>query len=137
MSDHRAPQQSRRLFVAGASIGLLALQYRRAIAQPAANAQTASAGDLVIRSSPGLFSHTHDLLISGAYLRTPPPRGVRIVSTTALFHTHEFLLTRDQLRAIERGEPVTTTASSHTFVIALAQGINERESALQMSGRHT
>jgi len=123
MNECPAPQPNRRAFIASAGIGLIALRCLPAIA---ANAKAASPRDLAIRSSPGLFSHTHDLLISGADLRNPPPLGVRIVSTMALFHTHDFLLTSAQLTAIQRGGSVTTTASSHTFVIALARGLSAR-----------
>jgi len=79
-----------------------------------------AADNLIIHFGPGLFSHVHDLLIPYAVLKTPPAQGVELKTTQAMFHRHSVALTQEQLRAVNRGGTVTGKASSHVFVIALA-----------------
>ena len=50
-----------------------------------------------------------------------PPRGVKLESTRALFHTHEVELTQEQLVTVNQGGAVTKIGGSHLFVIALAE----------------
>ena len=79
-----------------------------------------AADNFIIHSGPGAFGHVHDLLIPYGLLKTPPPQGVTLTSTEALFHTHAVALSREQLASVNRGGTVTKKASSHVFVIALA-----------------
>lgn len=116
----------RRTFIIGAGIALLAMQCLPATAQNSSSAPRAGeegAGNLIIRSGLGFVPHTHDLLIPFAFLRTPPPRGVKLVSTTSFLHTHDVTLTQAQLVAVSRGETVTATGGSHSFVIVLARAM--------------
>jgi hypothetical protein len=78
--------------------------------------------DLVIHSTPGLFKHAHDLLIPRALLREPPLAGVKLVSSKALRHQHEIALSQAELRVVMEGGTVRQKASSHLFLIALANG---------------
>ena len=75
---------------------------------------------LIIRSGPGFVPHTHDLLIPYAVLDAPPPEGVKLVSSRAMFHTHDVALTREQLVTVNQGGIVTAIGGSHRFVIALS-----------------
>jgi hypothetical protein len=81
----------------------------------------AAPGALVIHSTPGFFFHTHDLWLPYAALKAPPPRGVTLVSSTALNHSHTVVLSREQLLRVGRGGVVAVRASSHTFAVALAR----------------
>ena len=113
----------RRTFVKGAGLAVLTVQFLPLTAHAAGNSPgdgNEAAGNLIIRSGPGLMSHVHDLLIPYAVLKTPPAQGVEVTSTKAFFHTHTLTLTREQLMSINRGGTVTEKASSHVFVIALA-----------------
>jgi hypothetical protein len=126
-------EQDRRHFLKQAGVALLAVQCWPAAAKTTGNTTTAASG-LIIRSTPGFFFHTHELIIPSAALRAPPPQGVRVVSTEALFHTHEFTLLREELITIGSGRSVTRRASSHRFVIALAAAAR-RNAAPQQPGR--
>lgn len=77
--------------------------------------------NLVLQSSPGKFDHTHELVIPYALLRTPPGKGVKLLSSKAFFHQHEIVLTQEDLATVNQGGTVTRKASSHLFVIALAK----------------
>src|SRR5205085_1204610 len=79
-------------------------------------------GNLIIQSGPGLFDHVHDLLIPYALLKAPPLKGVQLTSTQAMLHQHNITLTQKELTIVNQGGTVTQKASSHRFVIALAQG---------------
>jgi hypothetical protein len=79
-----------------------------------------AAGNLIIQSGLGFVPHTHDLLIPHAVLRVPPRQGVKLVSTVALFHAHDVVLTREQLIVVSQGGTITAIGGSHSFVIALA-----------------
>src|SRR5262245_16343448 len=61
------------------------------------------------------------LLIPYAVLKTPPPNGVKITTTQAMFHRHNIALTQKELTIVNQGGTVTQKASSHLFVIALAR----------------
>ena len=80
-----------------------------------------AADNLIIHSSSGFVPHVHDLLIPYAVLNTPPPQGVELNTTQALFHTHKVVLTQKELIVVNQGGTVTQKASSHLFVIALAK----------------
>jgi hypothetical protein len=84
--------------------------------------------DLIIHSGPGAFGHVHDLLIPYALLKAPPAQGITLKSTEALFHTHTVALSKEQLASVNRGGTVTQKASSHLFVIALANRSREHDS---------
>ena len=80
-----------------------------------------AADDLLIRSSPGAFSHAHDLLIPKAVIQAPPRAGVRLTSSKALYHRHVITLTENELLVVNHGGTIIQKASSHAFVIALAR----------------
>lgn len=104
-------------------VAILTVQCLPLIAHASGNSPSDSketADDLIIRSGPGLIPHVHDLLIPHAILRTPPLQGVELETTQALLHRHSIALTRDQLIIVNQGGTVTQKASSHIFVIALA-----------------
>lgn len=125
MSDRSEFGKNRRTFIAGAGVALLTAQCLPSIAQASsASAGSEATGNLIIRSGQGFVPHTHDLLIPCAVLRVPPLRGVKLETTSALFHTHEVVLTQQQLIAVSQGGTVTATGGSHSFVIALAGAIN-------------
>ena len=113
------------MFVRNVGVVALSVQLLPLIACSAANWPAGGqehAGSLVIHSSPGLLSHAHDLLVPWTVLRRPPPGGIELTTTTALFHAHTIALTDRQLRAVSQGGTVTARRSSHLFVIALANG---------------
>jgi hypothetical protein len=89
-----------------------------------------TADNLIIRSGPGLMSHVHDLLIPHAALDAPPLQGVTLETTQALLHRHSIALTREQLIVVRQGGTVARKASSHIFVIALANGRSRQGSRL-------
>jgi hypothetical protein len=51
-----------------------------------------AADNLIIRSSSGFVPHVHDLLIPYALFNAPPPQGVELKSTQAMFHAHNVVL---------------------------------------------
>jgi hypothetical protein len=113
----------RRKFLKGAGLAVVTVQFLPLIA----HASRDSAGDgnddannLSIHFTPGLLSHVHDLLIPYAVLETPPAQGVELQTTQAMFHRHTVKLTREHLLTVSRGGSVTGKASSHRFVIELA-----------------
>ena len=111
----------RRRFAKGVGIAVLAVQSLPSFAQTGGSSSEKSKADrdLLIHSSPGFASHTHDLLIPYTALNAPPLEGIKLESTSGLFHTHSIALTREQLVSVRRGGTVTVVASSHTFLIAL------------------
>lgn len=102
-------------------VAVLAVQCMPSFAQTSGAPAEASGArkDLLIHSSPGFAGHTHDLLIPYSVLDEPPAEGVKLESTTGLFHTHSIALPREQLIEVRRGGTVRVPASSHTFLIAL------------------
>ena len=113
----------RRQFVKGAGFAVLTVQFLPLIAHASGNSPGDGnfvADNLIVHFGPGLFSHVHDLLIPYAVLKTPPAQGVELKTTQAMFHRHTVALTQEQLRTVDRGGTVTGKASSHVFVIALA-----------------
>jgi hypothetical protein len=82
---------------------------------------TGAPDDLLIHSSPGAFSHEHDLLIPMAVIKTPPRQGVQLTSSKALLHRHPISLTQKELTTVNQGGTVVQKASSHVFLIALAK----------------
>lgn len=132
MTDVHAVGTYRRGFIKRAGAALLMVQLLPSITYAAANPTgdgNTSANNLIIRSGPGFVPHTHDLWIPYAVLRAPPLRGVSLVSTRALGHTHELVLTHEQLVSVNRGGAVSLTGGSHTFLIALNHAINDRTAA--------
>lgn len=114
---------NRRTFIEAVGMAVLTVQCLPLIAHASATAPSdgqEATGSLTIRSGPGLFDHVHDLLVPYAVLNAPPPQGVELTSTKALFHQHTFLLTQKDLTTVHQGGTVTQKASSHVFVIALA-----------------
>jgi hypothetical protein len=89
-------------------------------------ASTGAPDDLLIHSSPGAFSHEHDLLIPMAVIKTPPRQGVQLISSKALLHRHPISLTQKELTTVSQGGTVVQKASSHVFVIALAKRSSRR-----------
>jgi hypothetical protein len=119
----------RRKFMMAAGIAVLTVYCLPVIAQASENSPAGSkstADNLIIQSGPGMFSHVHDLLIPYAVLQAPPPQGVKLTTTEAVFHRHDIALTREQLIVVNHGGTVTRKASSHLFVIALANGQHHR-----------
>src|SRR5262249_25842719 len=120
---HEDITEDRRNFLKGVGLAVLTVQFLPLIAH--ASGDSASDGNddannLSIHFTPGLFSHVHDLLIPYAVLKTPPAQGVELLTTQAMFHRHSVKLTHEQLLTVSRGGSVTGKASSHRFVIALA-----------------
>lgn len=114
----------RREFVAGIGMAVLTVQCLPLMAHASASPTRSgkeSADDLVIQSGPGLFRHVHELRIPYAVLNAPPPQGVKLTSTEALYHQHNIALSQRELAAVKQGGTVTQKASSHIFVIALAK----------------
>jgi hypothetical protein len=114
----------RRTFLQGLGFAVLAVQSLAMIGCEMADPPTAAekaADNLILRSSPGAFDHTHELLIPYALLRTPPSEGVKLLSTKAFLQRHEIALTQEELTTVNQGGSVTRKASSHLFVIALAK----------------
>ncbi len=113
----------RRQFVKGAGVAVLTVQFLPLIAHASAGSPgdgKDAADNLTVHFGPGLFSHVHDLLIPYSVLKAPPAQGVELTTTQALLHRHTVKLTQEQLKTVNRGGTVTGKASSHVFVIALA-----------------
>ncbi|HEY2356773.1 MAG TPA: hypothetical protein VGH86_04930 [Phenylobacterium sp.] len=124
----------RRGFIKRVGLALLTVQLLPSVARASESAAGDSndpAENLIIRSGQGFVPHTHDLWIPYAILRTPPAQGVTLISTKARGHTHEVVLSHDQLAAVNHGGTVSVTGGSHTFVIAMALAISARETAPQ------
>jgi hypothetical protein len=113
----------RRKFIAGVGGAVLTAQLFPLIAHASGDSPSEgneAADHLTIHSGSGFIPHMHDLLIPYAVLDAPPLRGVKLETTNALFHTHDVVLTREQLTVVNQGGTVTEIAGSHLFVIALA-----------------
>ncbi len=113
----------RRTFIAGVGVAVLTAQLVPLIACTSGMAPSDGDGEadnLIIHSGPGVVPHAHDLLIPQTVLNAPPAQGVKLASTRALFHTHEIVLTREQLVTVQQGGTVTQVGGSHLFVIELA-----------------
>ncbi len=124
MRDHHSEiKTDRRGFIKGVGGALLTVQSLSSMAH--ASGGVPSAASLAIRSGHGFVPHTHELLIPYAVLHVPPPRGVKLLSTSALFHAHDVVLTKQQLTVVNQGGTVIVTGGSHTFVIALAHAIRD------------
>ena len=111
----------RRKFIEGVSVAVLTVQLLPLIAHASGNSASdgnEAADNLIIHSGPGFIPHVHDLLIPYAVLNAPPLQGVELETTTALFHTHDVVLTQEQLITVNQGGTVTTKGGSHLFVIA-------------------
>jgi hypothetical protein len=122
----------RRTFVKGVGFAVLTVQMLPWIARASGNSPRDAiepADNLIIHSGPGLMSHVHDLLIPYAVLEAPPLRGVELTTTKALFHTHEIVLTQEQLMTVSQGGTVTEKRSSHRFVIVLTNRQDHGSSA--------
>src|SRR5262249_2874912 len=113
----------RRKFLKGVGLAVLTVQFLPLIAHASGDSAgdgNDAANNLSIPFTPGLLSHVHDLLIPYAVLKTPPADGVELQTPRAMLHRHTVKLTREQLLTVSRGGSVTGKASSHRFVIALA-----------------
>jgi hypothetical protein len=124
---------NRRTFMQGVGLAVLTVHCLPLIAHASGNPPTdgnEAADNLIIQSGPGLFHHVHDLLIPFALLKTPPLKGVELMTTQAMFHRHNIVLTREQLTTVDQGGTVTQKASSHLFVIALAKRQNRIQAAI-------
>jgi hypothetical protein len=109
----------RREFVKGIGFAVLTVQCLPLMTHASTNPPTGGE-DLIIHSGPGLFRHVHDLRIPYALLNAPPPQGVKLTTTESLYHQHTIALTKNELAIVKQGGTVTQKASSHLFVIALA-----------------
>ena len=112
----------RRKFIEGVGCAVLTAQLLPLIAHASGNSPSddnEAADNLIIHSGPGFIPHVHDLLIPYAVLNAPPLQGVKLETTKALFHTHDVVLTQEELIIVNQGGTVTERASSHLFVIAL------------------
>jgi hypothetical protein len=124
----------RRGLIKGVGVALLTVQLLPSIAYASEGPPDDSNDfdeNLIIRSGPGFVPHTHDLWIPYVILRTPPPQGVTLISTKARDHTHEVVLSHDQLATVNQGGTVSAKGGSHTFVIAMALAVNDRETTGQ------
>lgn len=113
----------RRQFIKGVGVAALTVQGLPLIAHASGNPPgdgNEAADNLIIHSGPGFVPHTHDLLIPYAVLNAPPPEGVRLETTRGLLHTHDVVLTQEELVSVNQGGMVTAQGGSHLFVIALA-----------------
>ena len=114
----------RRNFIKGVGFAVLTVQCLPLIAHASGNSPrdgNEAADNLIIHSSSGFVPHVHDLLIPYAVLNAPPPQGVELKTTEALFHAHKVVLTQKELLIVNQGGTITQKASSHLFVIALAK----------------
>ena len=119
----------RREFIKGVGVAVLTVQCLPLIGCAPGNSPSdgdEAAENLIIHSGPGFVPHTHDLLVPYAVLKAPPPQGVKLESTRALFHTHILVLTQEQLISVSQGGTVTAVGGSHHFVIALADAPGDR-----------
>jgi hypothetical protein len=126
---HEPVSLDRRQFLDQLGIAVLTVQCLSANAFHAGgwdHGTTGAPDDLLIRSTPGAFSHEHDLLIPMAVLEAPPRRGVQLTSSKALLHQHAISLTQKELTTVSQGGTVVQKASSHVFVIALAKSSSPR-----------
>lgn len=129
MSNAHKVGTDRRGFIKEVGVALLTAQLLPSIAQAAeesAGDSKDSAENLIIHSGPGFVPHTHDLLIPYAAIKAPPRQGLNLMSTKALGHTHEVVLSQEQLNAVNKGGTVAVMGGSHTFVIALTHPISDR-----------
>src|SRR5262245_53451660 len=113
----------RRAFFREAGVTALAIQFLPLVVHASGSSPSGgneAANNLIIHTGPGLMSHVHDLLIPYAVLKTPPPQGVELTTTQALFHRHTLGLTQEELTIVNRGGTVSKKASSHLILIALA-----------------
>jgi hypothetical protein len=113
----------RRKFIEGVGGAVLTAQVFSLIAHASGDSPSdgnEAADSLIIHSSLGFIPHVHDLLIPYAVLDAPPLQGVTLETTNALFHTHDVVLTQEQLIIVNQGGTVTEVGGSHLFVIALA-----------------
>ena len=110
----------RREFIKGVGVAVLTVQCLPLTAHASGSDGNDAGDNLVIHSGPGLFAHEHVLLIPYAVLNAPPLEGVKLETTKALFHRHDVVMTQEQLIIVNQGGTVTGKASSHLFVIALA-----------------
>jgi len=113
----------RRRFIEGVGVAVLTVQLLPLITHASGNSPSEgnkAADNLVIHSGPGFIPHVHDLLIPYAVLNAPPLQGVKLETTKALFHTHDVVLTQEQLIIVKQGGMVTAKGGSHLFVIELA-----------------
>ena len=120
----------RRRFVQGVGVAVLTVQCLPLIACASGDSPSdgnEAADNLIIRSGPGFIPHVHDLLIPYAVLNAPPLQGVDLETTRAMFHTHNMVLTQEQLILVNQGGVVTAKGGSHLFVISLA----DRQDPLQ------
>ena len=125
MVDDVAIAWDRRTFIKGLGLAVLTVQSLALVdcgsKSPPSDGKEA-VNNLIIPSSPGAFKHVHDLLIPYVLLKTPPPEGVKLTTTKAFLHQHNIALTQKELITVNQGGTVTQKASSHVFVIALANG---------------
>jgi len=122
----------RRGFIKRAGLALLTMQLLPSVARATESAPgdaKDAADNLIIRSGQGFVPHTHDLWIPYALLRTPPAEGVTLISTRSRDHTHQVVLSHDQLTEVNQGGTVFAKGGSHTFVIAKALAVSDPEAA--------
>ena len=120
----------RRQFIQGVGVAILGVQCLPLIACASGDSpgdDSEAVDNLIIHSGRGFVPHTHDLLIPYAVLDAPPLQGVRLESTRALFHTHELVLTQEQLVSVKQGGAVTAIGGSHLFVIAFNPHLGAKE----------
>ena len=113
----------RRRFIEGVGVAVLTVQCLPLIACGSGNSPSdgnQAADNLIIHSGPGFIPHVHDLLIPYAVLNAPPLEGVKLETTKALLHTHDVVLTQEELIIVNQGGTVTAKGGSHLFVIELA-----------------
>ena len=123
----------RRSFIKGLGVAVLTVQSLTLIGCASGNSLNDGKGDantLITHSSPGTFSHVHDLLIPYAVLKAPPVQGMAFQTTRAWLHRHAITLTQDELATVGKGGTVTKKANSHIFVIVWANRQVQAESVL-------
>jgi hypothetical protein len=114
----------RREFIKGVGVAVVTVQCLPLVACASGDSPSdgkEAAENLIIHSGPGFVPHTHDLLIPYTVLNAPPAQGVALSSTRALFHTHDFVLTQEELIRVSQGGAVSKIGGSHLFLIEKEQ----------------
>lgn len=114
----------RRKFIKGVGVAVLTVQFLPLIGCASGNSPNDGKRDadtLILHSSPGTFSHVHDLLIPYTILKAPPAQGIEFQTTQAWLHRHRIAFTQEELITVNKGETVNKKAGSHLFAIALAK----------------
>jgi hypothetical protein len=59
-----------------------------------------------------MLGHTHTVVINKADIDNPPTAGITLTTSSVSYHSHSFVMTRDQLLAVGSGTTVTVDSGS-------------------------